>query len=105
MEICDQDMGTAPPARILPAGVPNDAEPITEDQMERLPDYVQYLISEYMKVEREPRTTPEELLQIREAYFAGAAAQASTSAAAEFSSNSTECQTCVESNTMETEEE
>lgn len=52
----------------LPPGVPADAEPITEDQLERLPDYVQQLIGSSME-NKLPATTAEELVAARAAFF------------------------------------
>lgn len=68
-------MGMAAPPRILPEGVPEDAEPVTEDQLERLPEYAQHLIQQFMELQKigAPihRTTREELELTRAAFFAG----------------------------------
>jgi hypothetical protein len=67
MEIADEDMG-AVRQHVLPEGVPPDAEPITEDQLERLPEYVQRIITDFMS-HRVPKTTRAELDAVRAMYF------------------------------------
>lgn len=68
-------MGMALPPRVLPEGVPADAEPVSEDQLERLPEYAQHLIQQFMELQKinAPihRTTREELELTRAAFFAG----------------------------------
>lgn len=67
-------MGMAPPPRVLPEGVPADAEPVTEEQIQRLPEYAQYLIEQSMELAKSGilarTTTREELERLRAAFFA-----------------------------------
>jgi hypothetical protein len=74
----DEDMGAAPPPRVLPEGAPADAVPVTEDQLERLPEYAQHLIHQFMEQQKigapMHRTTREELEHIRASFFAAAPA-------------------------------
>ena len=84
-------MNCAPPPRVLPEGVPTDAEPISEDQIERLPDYVQQLLQESMNGNIPHVTTREDLERIRAAFFSPAAAEARVEVAIPPISNSMEC--------------
>lgn len=97
MEISEDAMGAHAP-RILPPGVPADAEPVTEEQLERLPDYVQHIIADSMNGMTAP-TTHEELLCIRDAFFNAAPAAIDEAKAAGKDAE------CVSSNSMECEDE
>ncbi len=63
-------MGMSLAPRVLPEGVPADAEPVTEDQIERLPDCVQQILNNYMAGLPVTTTSPEELERICTAFFA-----------------------------------
>ncbi len=89
-------MGMVAPPRVLPEGVPADAEPITEDQLERLPDYAQALISQFMELKQlgTPihHTSREELERVRAAFFAAQPAAPVAVKEVTPASNSTACE-------------
>lgn len=106
MEVQDENMGIVV-ERIhqLPAGVPNDAEPVTDEQLERLPDYVQSMIQEFMNGAITPSTSREELERVRAAFFAAApraieAPREEGAAAAAPTSNSMICEEGVDEESM-----
>jgi len=104
METMEEDMGQVA-VRVLPPGVPEDAEPITEDQLERLPEYVQTTIQDFVEGKMASSTTREELERVRAAFFAAApqavaAAPQDGAAAAASSSNSMICEDNVDEESM-----
>lgn len=104
-------MGMAPPPRVLPEGVPADAEPVTEDQIERLPDYAQQILEQYMHGMSLTTTSREELERLRAAFFASApvippaTAESGARACGEktLASNSTACEDEVDEESMRVE--
>lgn len=81
-------MGEGPAPRVLPEGVPSDAEPITEYQLERLPEYVQELIAKSMEGILE-KGSPGDLAAAQRAFFEGIRPAVEVLTA--FASNSTDC--------------
>lgn len=99
MEAMEEDMGQVVP-RALPAGAPADADPITEDQIERLPEYVQTAIQDFMDGKMAAATSREDLERLRAAFFAAAPPAREAEAAAASTSNSMNCEEGVDEESM-----